>query len=216
MMDVVSFYVDLGRPYAPLMERLTSSIRRHGVGQSVLITPTPHAEGCGQFDVVVKIDGGPEEATLMLQRGRANCSWLTQTQNDTMCVDLDVEFTAFPSIPCDTDIALLWRNKPDQRVNAACFFSRANQQGFWRRYAKVLANMPSETHRWWSDQMAFTLMLGQYHHIGETTLCDGSRVYLMDPHNTCSLPEEASAEAWALHYRGARKGADWKQYYAAA
>ena len=50
-LDIVCFYAELGRPYLPLIERMTKSAKRvMPYARTVVITPTPSAELCNLFD----------------------------------------------------------------------------------------------------------------------------------------------------------------------
>lgn len=216
-MDVVAYYADFGRPYAALLERMATSAKAvMPECRTVLLTPDLGCDGSQYFDL--QIDAPlqcPRDGIVPLsrERCRANVSWLTQTGRPTICCDPDVEFVARPHFP-DVDIALVWRDKPDQRVSAALFYSRPGQRYFWERYARIVFSLPTEMWAWWADQLAFTLMVGSYNRVDQGIYCDGSHVWFLDPRYSCGLPEQADKNAWALHYKGQRKGSGWERWFA--
>lgn len=216
-MDVVCYYVDWGRPYGPLLRNMAESAKRvMPECRTVLLTPTPMCDGAAHFDAVYQSPEIKEKdgiALLSLSRCQANVSWQAQSQTETIYCDPDVEFLRRPVFRDEDDICLLWRDKPDQRVNAALFYSKPGQRYFWERYGRIVQSMPAEMQAWWSDQMAFTLMVGSYCEPGGSRHCDGSVVRFMDPKYTCGNPEDIDAQAFAVHRKGRRKGPGWEKWF---
>lgn len=217
MTDVVAYYADFGRPYAALLERMATSAKRvMPECRTVLLTPTPGCDGAQHFDQVYEtdpIDRTPDNVALLSRaRCRANLRWLLNTDRLTICCDPDIEFIGPPIFRFPSDVGLIWRAKPDQRVNAALWWSRANQASFWLHYGKIVESMPSEMHAWWADQMAFAIMLGSYHEAGDIVQCGETRVRLMDGDDV-AVPEARTDKTWAIHYKGQRKGAGWEKFF---
>jgi hypothetical protein len=216
-MDVVCYYADFGRPYAALLQRMATSAKRVMPGcRTVLLTPTPGCDGSQYFDEQRPTD--PVErmgdvALLSKARCRANLRWLLNTDRMTICCDPDIEFISQPHIlDHNADIGVLWRAKPDQRVNAALWWTWPHQAAFWTQYGRIVESMPPELHAWWSDQMAFTLLLGSYHEAGDIVQCGDTRMRLMDGDDV-ALPESRTDRTWAIHYKGQRKGAGWEKFF---
>lgn len=218
-LDIVCYYAECGRPYAALLERMTASAKRvMPECRTVLLTPTPNCDGPQYFDLVVDmpmVKKADENgvAPLSLERCRANVSWLTSTDRPTICCDPDVEFINRPVIREEVDIGLVWRDRPDQHVTAALFYSKPGQRYFWQRYGQIVFAMPKEIRSWWADQMAFQLMVGAYNRPNSSLYCDGSLVWFYEPRHSCALPDEADHGVWAIHYKGSRKGAGWDKWF---
>ena len=54
--DLVCFYMDLGRPYIPLIQAMTKSAREVMPGSRLIVlTPTPSKELEDQFDYQVEL-----------------------------------------------------------------------------------------------------------------------------------------------------------------
>ncbi len=214
-MDVVCYYADFGRPYAALLQRMADSAKRVMSCRTVLLTPTPGCDGAQYFDLVAETDEVErlgDTALISKARCRANLRWLLNTDRLTICCDPDIEFVAPPHIAANASIGVIWRQKPDQRVNAALWWTRSFLPKFWLHYGAVVESLPAEMHAWWADQMAFTILLGSYHEAGDIVNCGGTRVRLMDGDDV-ALPEARTDRTWAIHYKGQRKGAGWEKFF---
>lgn len=216
-LDLVCFYCDLGRPYMPLIDRMVSSGRRAMPGvRAVLLTRTPSPELAAPFDLT--IDLGPRSleemaGTLCYDRARATASWMAQTGRPAVLADPDVEFRAAPP-DLDADVGLLWRrNKRDQPVNTGVILAKPGHREFWQHYVRIVANLPKSVRYWWCDQLGFALLTGIMRSPGDLLTIDGARVQLLDALDHCATPETATPNAWAIHYKGARKGDGWEKVF---
>lgn len=210
-LNIVCFYHELGRKkYQPLLRNMAASAKRVMPDcATALLTPTPETPAGQYFDKIYPLNGFVSSVeTMFLDRARAVVSWAIQTKHPTVFCDADVEFQN-PVAFGDYDVGLMyrrwWRDKPDQRVNAGMILARPGFEAFWRRYGMVVANLPPQLHQWWSDQMAFTLMVGNVREPGETVLIEGARVKLLDMDKHCTTPDRATTDIWAVHYKGNHK-----------
>lgn len=216
MLDVVCYYVDLGRPYGPLIERMTASARRvMPDARLVLLTPNAGEEISRHFDLTCKLPAKADETNLCLERVRAIVSWQMVAQRPAIHCDPDLEWQNRPIIPNDGAMHLLWRlHKPDQPVNTGMIAAGTGATAFWQHYGSVVVNLPPEIHSWWCDQMGFALLTGVCHRPGEWLDVDDAKVWLIDAKKFCPAADKASGEAWALHYKGALKEGDyWKRVF---
>jgi len=213
LLDIVCFYADLGRPYLPLLERMTDSAKRtmpHG--RTVLLTPTPSKQLSDLFDVVIDLKIAVNERTLCFARARAMVAYQALSVAKTVYVDPDIEFLA-PVPFGKLDVGLMWRqSKADQPVNTGLILARPGCPEFWAKYGNIIAALPKEVHGWWCDQLGFAILLGALHSPWDKFQCLDARVQLIDWRVGCATPEKAADEAWALHYKGARKG-EWARRF---
>lgn len=213
-LDIVCFYADLGRPYLPLIKRMTESakdVMPHG--RTVLLTPTPSDELSRLFDVVVTLRIPVDVKTLCFDRARAMVAYQQMSVAKTIFCDPDIEFIR--PVPFGKfDVGLLWRAiKADQPVNTGLIIARPGCPEFWNRYGKIVNALPKEVRGWWCDQLGFAILLGAEHQAWDALKIMDARVQLIDWRVGCATPEKASDEAWAYHYKGARKGAWAKTYF---
>jgi hypothetical protein len=210
MPDIVLYYADFGRPYLPLIERMTRSARKvMPNARVVLLTPTPSKALGKLFDVTCPIDVETTLDNLCRERARAMVSWMLATGENTIFVDPDIEFREAPQFG-RFDVGLMWRKKkPDQPVNTGLILARPGFEQFWRRYGHIAVNLPPDIHHWWCDQLAFALLTGVCHQPGETLLIEEARVKLLDMATLCPRSDQATPESWALHFKGGLKGEDF-------
>lgn len=213
-LDVVCFYVDFGRPYAPLMEQMCSSAKRALPGcRTVLLTPTPQGAHAEPFDTICHLDFAPDSKTLCRDRAVAMASWNRSGERPCIFVDPDIEFRRAPKLFEGWDVGLLWRKKPDQPINTGLIVSKPRLNAFWAHYATIVINLPRPVHYWWCDQLGFALLTGVCHEGGETVDIDGARVRLLSAPEHCDTPENAGPDAWAVHYKGRLKGEGWDRIF---
>jgi hypothetical protein len=212
--DILVYYADFGLPYREHIERLAASARRIlPEARLVLLTPTPDKVP-DVFDATVVMDAMPPGEKLMLYRIWAQICWLVATNRKTIVCDVDLEFLRKPVFDGSFDIGLLWRtNKPDQPINTGLTLVGPGQRRFWEHQARVAANLPLICHSWWADQLSLCLMTGICHKAGDMLDIDGSRVRLFDASECCDVAKDIKENAWALHYKGARKGGWFKDIY---
>jgi hypothetical protein len=220
MIDVVCYYADLGRPYRSLMERMCASAKQHIRCRTVILTPTPMEWMRQVFDTVAPHQSASyKEVTkdnLCQQRAEAMMSWGAYCNRPTFFVDPDLEFRAMPALP-EADLCLLWRNdKLAMPVNTGFIATSPfdGQKDFWLVYGNTVVNLPTRIHGWWCDQLGFSCLLGNQHKPGDRLKVLGAEIALLDAREHCDVPENASEKAWAVHYKGNRKGAEWGAIYA--
>lgn len=214
MLDLVCFYADIGRPYMPLIERMTSSARAvMPDARLTVITPTPTYSLTRCFDDVIHYPKLVTAENLMMEVVRAEVSWAVKTDTPTAFVDVDLEFKR-PIKFGGYDIGLLWRDDlPGQPVNAGLILTQPGQDKFWRTFGDIAANLPGAMRQWWCEQLALNLMVGIGHEAGDVFDVRGSTVELLSAVDHCAPPETASPSAWAHHLKGQRKGEGWDRYF---
>lgn len=212
-LDIVCYYADIGRPYDPIIKQMCASAKQAMPNaRRVMLTPTPkdYMQDC--FDAVYPIPGLVTEDNLCVERARANVSWALCSERPMLFSDPDIVFRALPRL--HGDVMLLWRKgKSDQPINTGLVFSKPGQMGFWEHYGRVVINLPKRVHGWFADQLGFSLMTGVCHEAGDELQLDGSHVVLADASDHCDMPERATERAWALHFKGSRKGQQFRPYY---
>ncbi len=219
MFDIVCYYADLGRPYEPLIERMTGSARRvMPDARLVLLTPNAGEEIRRHFDTVCQLPPGADETNLCLERVRAVVSWQMVTQRISIHCDPDLEWKRRPGLidgALYNAVGLLWRaHKPDQPVNTGMIIATPGAREFWQRYGSIAVNLPPEIHSWWCDQLAFALITGVDLTLPATLKRYDADVCLINGKKFCPAADEATEEAWALHYKGALKEGDyWRRVY---
>ena len=218
MIDVVCYYVDFGRPYQPLMERMCASAKRVMDCRTVIMTPTPRPWMDDVFDHVAPHTSVTEQKVtldnLCQQRSEAMMSWAALTRRDTLFVDPDLEFIAPPPFDDSFDVGLLWqRDRMTMPVNTGAILCRPGQREFWLMYGNSVVNLPGRIHGWWCDQLGFSLMLGTQHAPGDRLVSCGARVWLMDGPDHCDTPKRITPNAWAKHYKGRLKGEGWAKIF---
>jgi hypothetical protein len=211
---IVCYYADLGRPYGPLIERMTGSARAvMPDAHLMLLTPTPDTPMRAHFHDVCPV---PKQATfqnLCLQRAVAISSWAGQYPGPTIFVDPDLEFLQPVKIDSTYDVGLLWREKPDQPVNTGLIVSQNQRTAFWKHYGKIACNLPRAIHHWWADQLAFGLLTGVCHKPGDRLIIDDARVRLLAEDNCPPADKRHSPWTWAVHHKGRRKGPGWEHIF---
>lgn len=212
--DVVCFYADLGRPYLPLIERMTKSAKAVMPDcKTVLITLSPTAQLCDLFDHSIHMMAEPSAATLCYDKARAILTYQASMQDRCVFVDPDLEFKKPIVFPENTDVALVWRKKHAQPVNGGMIFASPGSPVFWKKYGSVVASLPSPLRSWWADQLALSLMVGSLHEAGDELQAWDARVKLLAEADVCAPPEQAHEGTVALHYKGTRKGEGWDKYF---
>lgn len=211
--DIVCFYVDLGRPYAPLLQRMAASAHAKIPDARVVLFTDQTTPDPGGFDQVIRYPKVVTRDNLCLERVRLIVSWMLGAQRPTIFVDPDIEFTGPVPLDGSFDVGLLWRKKADQPVNTGAILALPGHDAFWKHYGTIAVNLPQQVHGWWCDQLAFALLTGVCHKPDDRIEVDGARVWLMDAYANCSEPESAKSGHWALHYKGQRKGPGWESIF---
>lgn len=214
-LNIVCYYADFGRPYAPLIERMTKSAKElMPDARTVLLTPTKNTMVQQYFDTIYAIDCQTEIGTLCRERARAMATWMTYMEGGwTVFVDPDVYFRRAIEFGEHFDVGLLWRSKPDQPINTGLILARHGCPDFWQRYGKIAVNLPKAIHHWWCDQIAFALMTSVMHKAGDILDIEDARVWLMDANRHCALPGREVDETWAIHEKGRLKGEGWDKIF---
>ena len=215
--DIVCYYADLGRPYLPLIEQMTSSAKRAMPWcRTVLMSPTPSADLDRLFDKTIDISAHVRttEKTVCYDRAVSTVSWQSQTKRRTIYADPDIEFHRPVEFDGSFDVGLLWRKrKPDQPINTGIVLAEPGHLEFWRNYGAVAANLPMPLRSWWCDQLAFNVLLGVMHKAGDVIPAYDARVKLFSMTDHCTPREKATTDnPWAWHDKGKRKwgGSDVK------
>lgn len=213
-MEIVCFYADIGRPYLPLIQRMTQTAKAVMPDCTLtLLTPTPTMELISCFDRHVYLtDIAAEWETLCFSKSRAIVTWQEQLTEPCVFVDPDIEFKHPLQFP-DGDVGLLWRKSNANPINIGMIFARPGVPEFWSRYGAIVASLPRSLRSWWCDQMGFRAMLGSLHYAGEVVQAYDAQVEFMPWEKVCCAPEYATAETWSLHYKGPRKGEEFKDYF---
>lgn len=215
-MNIVCYYADLGRPYLPLLERMTASAKRlMPKARTVLLTPTPKPELAALFDHTCGIDLETTFDNLCVERARAMVSWMMSPQTEeTVFVDPDLEFQQPVKFDASFDVGLLWRDgKPDQPINTGMILAHPGSPEFWKHYGAISVNLPLAIHGWFADQLSFSLLTGVCHGAGDRLRVDDARVWLMDAPKYCDQPKKVKPNAWAVHYKGPLKGPGWEDVF---
>lgn len=214
-LDIVLFYNDFGRPYLPLIERMTKTAKEQMPHcRTVLLTMTPSAKLFRLFDHSIQIVQDADATRICYDKARAITTYQAQSDRNCVHTDPDVEFIKPVEFP-DADVGLLWRkSKPAQPVNSGMIFARPGSPDFWKRYATTVASLPSALHSWWADQLAFSVMVGaSLNEAGKHLRMHDADVLLMAEEDVCSAPEKVTDRAVAIHYKGIRKGIDFAPYF---
>lgn len=214
---IVCYYADVGRPYLPLLEQMTVSVKQViPNAETVLLTPTPDCGAGKFFDHVQAITDRPTtDLNLCQERAIAMTSFMLHKHNcNTVFVDPDLVFLQEPQFG-KFDVGLMWREKkPDQPINTGMILAKPGAEDFWKHYGEVIINLPPAVHHWWCDQLGFALLTGVCHKAGETILVDDARVKLLDLPTYCPISDEGTVNlAWAIHLKGRRKGPGWEEIY---
>lgn len=209
-LDICVFYADLGRPYQPLIEQMTTSAKRvMPYARTVLLTPTPSKALAACFDKTIDLSGEMQttEKTVCYDRARSTVSWQAMTQNRTIYADPDIEFHREVEFDGSFDVGLLWRpRKPDQPINTGIVLAEPGSLTFWSHYGAVAANLPLPLRSWWCDQLAYNVMLGTLHKAGDTVQAYDAKVKLFLMSDHCTPREKATTDnPWAWHDKGKRK-----------
>lgn len=209
-LDIVCFYAELGRPYLPLIERMTKSAKRvMPYARTVVITPTPSAELCNLFDNWLDISKEitTTDQTVCYDRARCTVSWQAMTKGRTIYTDPDIEFHREVEFDGSFDVGLLWRpRKPDQPINTGIVLAEPGFKDFWSHYGAIVVNLPLPLRSWWCDQLSFNVMLGTMHKSGDTFQAHDARVKLFEMSQHCTPHDKATTDnPWAWHDKGARK-----------
>lgn len=218
MIDVVCYYADFGKPYQPLLERMAASAKRHIECRTVILTPTPQPWMKVAFDAVeVPQSTSYPRVTrdnLCQQRAEAMMSWAALAKRQAYFVDPDLEFRATPQIP-EADVCLLWRPKKlAMPYNTGFIAAKPGCADFWMAYGNTVVNLPTRIHGWWCDQLGFSILLGNQRQAGESLVCHGAHVYLLNSADHCDVPKAVTESAWGIHYKGKLKGPGWGDIYA--
>lgn len=213
--DILCFYADFGRPYEPLLERMVASARKvMPQARVICATSTPEGKIGRGWDGVLELPSKVTKETLCYERARLTVSWMLQTDRPVVLTDPDIEFIKPIPVMEFQDIGLLWRrSKADQPVNEGIVIAHPNHPRFWHHYGRIVANLPKILRWWWCDQLAFSLLTGACHDAGDVLLLDDAKVNLIDGERYCPNSDKPHPEAWALHYKGQRKGAGWDQIF---
>lgn len=218
MIDVVVFYIDLGRPYEPLFERMTRTARQVMPGcRLVLLSPNAPQPIRDMFDLVCELPIKVDPETLVLERIRATVSWALAAERPMIFADPDLEWKKAPDPPLGhrAGVGLMWRGfKSDQPINGGVVLATPGAPRFWRHLGKVAVNLPPQVRFWWGDQLAYALMTGVCHNAGEVLRRDDAVILLIDAERYCPAANKPTEDAWALHYKGPLKeGEAWRDVY---
>lgn len=212
--DLVCFYANIGRPYLPLIKRMTRTAKAVMPDcKLTLLTPTPTDELIRLFDAHVHLTGtNTSDASLCFEKARAIMTWQQQLKTPCVFVDPDIEFK-HPLQPPDADVGLLWRKSNANPINIGMIFARPGCPEFWNRYGAIVASLPRSLRSWWCDQIGFRAMLGSLHQAGDVIQAYDAWVEFMPWEQVCCAPEYATENTWSLHYKGSRKGEEFHEYF---
>ena len=213
--DLCCFYSDLGRPYFPLIKRMTESAKRvMPDARTILLTPTPTPELCALFDQHVHFTTMQTTVnTVCYDKATAIVSWQKTIDRLTVFIDPDLEFKRPIDFPSNADIGLLWRGTTAYPVNGGMIFTQPGCAKFWTRYGNICAGLPKPFRSWFADQLALAIMIGDYHKAGEIVEAYDRRIKLFPCYEICARPEDATENAWAIHLKGVRKGPEFEQFF---
>ena len=213
--DVICFYADFGRPYRPLLDRMVLSAKQVMPDARVICaTPTPKGDIGSHWDAIIELPDNPDIKTLCYERARFTTSWMLRTDRAVIFTDPDIEFKKPVPVADFWDIGLLWRrSKPDQPINEGIVIAHPGHPKFWTHYGKIVVNLPKVLRWWWCDQIAFSILTGACHEAGDILSLDDAQVQLIDGETYCPNSDKPSPEAWALHYKGQRKGEGWDKVF---
>lgn len=213
-LNLACFYADIGRPYLPLIERMTKTARQvMPQCRLTLLTPTPHLELIKHFDEHVYLtDIKAEWESLCYGKARAIVTWQEKLEEPCVFVDPDIEFKHPLQFP-DADVGLLWRTSNANPINIGMIFARPGVPEFWKRYGAIVASLPRSLRSWWCDQHGFRSMLGSLHYAGEVIQAYDAKVEFMPWEKVCCAPEFANSQTWSVHYKGPRKGEEFKELF---
>ncbi len=213
--DIVCFYADLGRDYPPLLERFCRSAKKVMPGHALICaTPTPEGNIGKLWDHVVPLPRKADVTNLCLERARFTVSWMLHARDMAIFADPDIEFLRPIPIEGLEDVNVMVRkHKIDQPINSGIIIAKPGPREFWLHYGRVTVNLPEVLHHWWCDQLAINLMVGVCHKAGEVLKLDDATVKLLDGSKLCPNSDSPTEMAWALHYKGGRKGPGWDKVY---
>lgn len=164
------------------------------------------------FDFVVALPFDPDVKTVCYNKSRCIASWQRGSRAKSIFVDPDVEFLKPLTFP-DADVGLIWRSKEGQPVNSGMIFARPGNAEFWDKYLAIVGGLPRALRAWWCDQLAFSVLTGAVHSVGDELMLCGSKVKLLDETISCSRPEYATRQTQSLHWKGSRKGPGWEKFF---
>ncbi len=213
--DIVCFYTDLGRPYYPLLKRMTESAGDICKGsRRILLSPNPNKAISALFDETFTVPLEPTWNKLCLNKANSFMSWAQTAERRMIFADPDLEFKREPEFTDDFDVAVSWRHtRPDQPVNMGMVLARPGTPKFWKQYGAIVSYLPSVIHPWWCDQLGFSIILGTDHNAWDCIKVYDARVKLIPMAQMCAPLDKASPDVWAIHYKGARKGSEWEQFF---
>jgi hypothetical protein len=211
--EIVCFYTDLGRPYLPLLKRMTDTAKSvMPYCKTTLLTTTLTEELGSLFDNNVQINLKCDATDVCFVKSRAMITWQAQLKEPCVFVDPDIVFqNPIPAI--DADVGLLRTRKSAHPINSSFVMAAPGHHEFWKKYGNVVASLPTPLRSWWCDQLAFSVMMGSLIEAGKSVDAFGAKVALIPFEQACAEPERALPGAWALHYKGSRKGEGWSQFY---
>ena len=215
--DIVCFYADIGRDYEPLLTRMTKSAKaKMPKARLICATPTPEGRIGQNWDHIVPLPKTINVRNLCLERARFTISWMLHADRPALLVDPDIEFLR--EIPMEglEEINFFTRKgKIDQPINGGMMICKPGPKEFWFHYGRITVNLPDVLHAWWCDQLALNLMIGACERAPAVLRRDDATVKLLDGKELCpnSDAKTISPAAWAIHYKGARKGPGWDKVY---
>lgn len=212
--DVIAYYADFGRDYLPLLRKVSTSAKQV-MPECRTICATPDPDKVGKtWDHIIELPKGVTIQTLCYERARFTTSWMLNTDRPVIFTDPDIEFKNPVPVHDLYDVGLLWRqSKPDQPINEGIVIAHPHRPKFWTHYGKIVVNLPKVLRWWWCDQIAFSILTGACHSAGDILSLDDAQVQLIDGETYCPNSDRPNPKAWALHYKGARKGEGWDKVF---
>lgn len=222
-MQIAIFYVDLGnRLYREMAEACFDSARRAMPDAELLLMTDADTEPMRQVDRVMAAKTKCPADRVVGFKGRMMALHGIDTDGPVVFSDADVIFNRpiAGEMDGEWDIGIMYREgMPSQPYNDGIVYSKstAGAKEFWRRYVRLLADLPDAMQHWWASQYAFALACGVDGRPGDILQIGPSKVAVFDMGLHAPAPgvkPQGVTDSFCVHFKGNRKG--WMLDYARA
>lgn len=222
-MDIGYFYVGFGVPIYRKLAALSMQTCKRAMPQANVFHWTDrYTPPIKEADFMTRIDSDVGRDILITAKALTMARIGMDSSVNWALSDIDVvwQWDIEPLFEGDWDVGLMWRGNPGMPINAGLVMSKPTPgaRAFWEKFSLVISALPRLADGWWSEQLAFGVMVGGECRPGDTITSGGGRVKIFSCDEIFpAVPETqvTPVPGYAVHFKGP-KAKDAMESYARA
>ncbi len=211
-MDVGYFYVGFGLPaYRYLTGLSIKTVRKAMPDATVWHWTDKYTPPLKGADAMMRFDLDVVKDILITAKAMAMARYGMDAKRPWALSDVDVVWQKdiAPLYEGDWDVGLMWRGNPAMPINAGLVLSKPTEgaKAFWEKFTMIVHALPRLSDGWWSEQLAFAVMVGGECRPGETITTGGGRARIFSCDEIFPAVNEMQrvhVPGYAVHFKGTK------------